>query len=184
MIEGISIYEILTLTSIVFFIGIYGFLTRKNLITMLLSVELILNASAVNFVVEGAELGDAEDNLVSKAARLFAERTGKEVAYRVTLEKRVPAGAGLGGGSSDAAAMLRALDTLEETGLEPAVLEELGATLDRMCRSSCGRDRAGVAGAARFWSRPKRGPCPWSCSSRPSEWRHPMPTGAGRARGN
>ena len=51
MIEGISIYEILTLTSIVFFIGIYGFLTRKNLITMLLSVELILNASAMNFVV-------------------------------------------------------------------------------------------------------------------------------------
>ncbi len=51
MIEGISIYEILTLTSIVFFIGIYGFLTRKNLITMLLSIELILNASAINFVV-------------------------------------------------------------------------------------------------------------------------------------
>ena len=51
MIEGISIYEILTLTSILFFIGIYGFLTRKNLITMLLSVELILNASAINFVV-------------------------------------------------------------------------------------------------------------------------------------
>lgn len=51
MIQGISIYEILTLTSIIFFIGVYGFLTRKNLITMLLSIELILNASAVNFVV-------------------------------------------------------------------------------------------------------------------------------------
>ena len=51
MIEGISIYEILTLTSVIFFVGIYGFLTRKNLITMLLSVELILNASAINFVV-------------------------------------------------------------------------------------------------------------------------------------
>ena len=51
MIEGISIYEILTLTSILFFIGVYGFLTRKNLITMLLSIELILNASAINFVV-------------------------------------------------------------------------------------------------------------------------------------
>jgi NADH-quinone oxidoreductase subunit K len=51
MIEGISIYEILSLTSIVFFIGVYGFLTRKNLITMLLSIELILNASAINFVV-------------------------------------------------------------------------------------------------------------------------------------
>lgn len=51
MIAGISIYEILTLTSILFFTGVYGFITRTNLISILISVELILNASAVNFVV-------------------------------------------------------------------------------------------------------------------------------------
>lgn len=51
MIEGISIYEILTLTTILFFIGIYGFLTRRNLISILISIEMILNASVVNFVV-------------------------------------------------------------------------------------------------------------------------------------
>lgn len=51
MIEGISIYEILTLTTILFFIGVYGFITRKNLISILISVELILNASVVNFVI-------------------------------------------------------------------------------------------------------------------------------------
>jgi len=51
MIEGISIYEILTLTTIIFFIGIYGFITRKNLISILISVEIILNASVVNFVI-------------------------------------------------------------------------------------------------------------------------------------
>jgi len=51
MIEGVTIYEILTLTTILFFIGVYGFLTRKNLISMLISVELILNASVVNFVI-------------------------------------------------------------------------------------------------------------------------------------
>lgn len=51
MIAGISIYEILTLTSILFFIGIYGFFTRDNLITVLMAVELILNAAAVNFVL-------------------------------------------------------------------------------------------------------------------------------------
>ena len=51
MIDGINIYEILTLTSILFFIGIYGFSTRKNLISILISLELILNASAINFVV-------------------------------------------------------------------------------------------------------------------------------------
>lgn len=51
MIAGISIYEILTLSSILFFIGIYGFFTRDNLITVLMAVELILNASAINFVL-------------------------------------------------------------------------------------------------------------------------------------
>ena len=50
MIEGVSIYEILTLTTAVFFIGVYGFVTRKNLMAMLVSVELILNSMAVNFV--------------------------------------------------------------------------------------------------------------------------------------
>ncbi|WP_297705641.1 NADH-quinone oxidoreductase subunit NuoK [uncultured Eudoraea sp.] len=51
MITGISIYEILTVTSILFFIGVYGFITRTNLISILISVELILNASVVNFVI-------------------------------------------------------------------------------------------------------------------------------------
>ncbi|MCF6213192.1 MAG: NADH-quinone oxidoreductase subunit NuoK [Flavobacteriaceae bacterium] len=51
MISGISIYHILTLTTILFFIGIYGFITRKNLIAILISIELILNASVVNFVI-------------------------------------------------------------------------------------------------------------------------------------
>jgi len=51
MIEGISIYEILSLSSILFFIGIYGFFTRENLIMVLMSIELILNAAAINFVI-------------------------------------------------------------------------------------------------------------------------------------
>jgi NADH-quinone oxidoreductase subunit K len=51
MIAEITIYELLTVTSILFFIGIYGFITRKNLISILISVELILNASVINFVV-------------------------------------------------------------------------------------------------------------------------------------
>jgi NADH:ubiquinone oxidoreductase subunit K len=51
MIAGVSIYEILTVTSVLFFIGVYGFITRKNLISILISIELILNASVINFVV-------------------------------------------------------------------------------------------------------------------------------------
>ncbi|MEN8789632.1 MAG: NADH-quinone oxidoreductase subunit NuoK [Flavobacteriaceae bacterium] len=51
MIEDVSLYEILTVTSILFFVGVYGFITRKNLISILISIELLLNASVVNFVV-------------------------------------------------------------------------------------------------------------------------------------
>ncbi|MGB7784834.1 MAG: NADH-quinone oxidoreductase subunit NuoK [Salinimicrobium sp.] len=50
MIPGVSITEILTLSSILFFVGIYGFMTRKNLVSILISVELILNSTIINFV--------------------------------------------------------------------------------------------------------------------------------------
>lgn len=49
--EGISIQIVLTFTTILFFIGLYGFITRTNLIGILISLELMLNAEAVNFFV-------------------------------------------------------------------------------------------------------------------------------------
>ena len=51
MIEGVGVNDFLVVSTIMFFVGIYGFLVRKNLITMLMSVELILNAANINFVV-------------------------------------------------------------------------------------------------------------------------------------
>ena len=50
MIEGISIYHIITVSTLMFFIGAYGFISRKNLITMLMAIELMLNAVNINFV--------------------------------------------------------------------------------------------------------------------------------------
>jgi len=46
----IPIQYFLVVSTLMFFIGIYGFLTRKNLITILMSVELILNSVNINFV--------------------------------------------------------------------------------------------------------------------------------------
>jgi NADH-quinone oxidoreductase subunit K len=45
-----GLYQILFISTALFFIGIYGFLTRKNLITMLMSIELILNSVNLNFI--------------------------------------------------------------------------------------------------------------------------------------
>ncbi len=50
MIDKIGIEQFMILSTLMFFIGVYGFLVRKNLITMLMSVELILNAVNINFV--------------------------------------------------------------------------------------------------------------------------------------
>jgi len=46
----IPLQAFLLTSTLMFFIGIYGFLTRKNLITMLMSIELILNSVNINFV--------------------------------------------------------------------------------------------------------------------------------------
>jgi NADH:ubiquinone oxidoreductase subunit K len=48
--EGIGLTQILIVSTLMFFIGIYGFITRKNLITILISIELILNSVAINFI--------------------------------------------------------------------------------------------------------------------------------------
>ncbi len=59
MIEGVSLIEILSLTTILFFIGLYGVLTRTNLIAILMSLELMINAEAVNFVAINKYLSPA-----------------------------------------------------------------------------------------------------------------------------
>jgi 4-diphosphocytidyl-2-C-methyl-D-erythritol kinase len=73
-----------------------------------------------------------EENIISKAVSLFRSRTGYEKGLKITVEKRIPLGGGLGGGSSDAAAALLALNHLASEGknlLSDAELTEMGALL-------------------------------------------------------
>ena len=70
-----------------------------------------------------------DDNLVVRAARLFFSETNREPKVRLTLRKEIPHGAGLGGGSSDAAAALRGLNRFFNTGLSNKKLSKLAAQL-------------------------------------------------------
>ena len=70
-----------------------------------------------------------EDNLVLKAARSLKERTGCTLGTAITLEKNVPVAGGLGGGSSDAATTLTALNKLWELELNGKDLIDLAAQL-------------------------------------------------------
>tara|TARA_B100000700_G_scaffold320811_1_gene418796 strand:- start:815 stop:1588 length:774 start_codon:yes stop_codon:yes gene_type:complete len=69
------------------------------------------NSNKLGFRINGASFSiENEENLVVKAIKLFEKKIGKKIYLDVTLEKRIPSGAGLGGGSGNAAGTLCALN--------------------------------------------------------------------------
>jgi len=70
-----------------------------------------------------------ENNLVCKAANLILNECGIKKGVLISLEKNIPVGAGLGGGSSDAAATIKALNLLWKIGLNDTELMEFAAKL-------------------------------------------------------
>ncbi len=76
--------------------------------------------AGIQLEVIGANLGDPRDNLVYKAAKAYLEFASVSGGVKMQLEKRLPIAAGLGGGSSDAAAALRGLARLYPVGAQHA----------------------------------------------------------------
>lgn len=70
-----------------------------------------------------------ENDLTVRAARLLQDATGCRHGANIALQKNLPMGGGLGGGSSDAATVMLALNHLWQTGLARSELEKLGLTL-------------------------------------------------------
>ncbi len=92
-------------------------------------ISVTLGGDGIGLTVDGPDLGPLEDNLAFRAAAHFVEAAGFGGGVQIGLRKRIPAGAGLGGGSSDAAAVLRALDALEPDALSGGELAAIAAAL-------------------------------------------------------
>ncbi len=104
--------------------GYHGLTTRMAPISLVDELEFYkADVYSLECDAEGVPLD--KSNLVTMAVRLFQRETGKECKWRVKLIKRVPHGAGLGGGSGDAAAVMRGLNELEGTGLSKKRMAEL-----------------------------------------------------------
>ena len=86
-------------------------------------------ASRSSFVSNVVELKGDSSNLVIRAVQLFEEATSIQATHEIRLEKNIPIGAGLGGGSSNAAATLRLLNQLHNRPLSNDRLKELAADL-------------------------------------------------------
>jgi 4-diphosphocytidyl-2-C-methyl-D-erythritol kinase len=76
-----------------------------------------------------ADVGPAEQNLAWRAAVAYADAAGWPGGFAIELEKHIPVGGGLGGGSADAAAVLRALDALAPRALPEGALVTIAHAL-------------------------------------------------------
>ena len=98
----------------------------------------------VTFNWQGEKVPDGDDNICSKAANSFFEFIGEEKGVNIELEKTLPVGSGLGGGSSDAACVIRGLNELLDTKLSIKNMEdiasELGSDIPFFIRGGCQYD--------------------------------------------
>ena len=85
--------------------------------------------AGIEFLTRSADVPPDGTNLVVQAAEALREHTGKRLGAKITLVKEIPVGAGLGGGSSDAAAALVGLNRLWELDLPTGTLHEIAQRL-------------------------------------------------------
>ena len=108
--------------------GFHEIETLMTRITLYDSLQ-IERAGDFEFQSNDPTLPAGEDNLVVRAALLFFSAIKREPNVRIKLQKKIPHGAGLGGGSSDAAATLRLLSRFLEIEISPEKLASLAADL-------------------------------------------------------
>jgi 4-diphosphocytidyl-2-C-methyl-D-erythritol kinase len=97
-----------------------------------LADELIVRRTAgtgIALQVHGPDLGPVDDNLAVRAARAVLDATGNRFGVAIELTKRIPVRAGLGGGSSDAAAVLHAVNALADGAVPQPELLHFAARL-------------------------------------------------------
>ncbi|MDH3571897.1 MAG: 4-(cytidine 5'-diphospho)-2-C-methyl-D-erythritol kinase, partial [Gemmatimonadota bacterium] len=109
-----------------------GFHTLETLFTLLELHDLLTverTEHGIELLVTGADTGPVEENLAYRAARMVLDATGHRFGVRMRLEKRIPVQAGLGGGSSDGAAALHAVNALLQHALPRPELLQFAAKL-------------------------------------------------------
>jgi 4-diphosphocytidyl-2-C-methyl-D-erythritol kinase len=109
-----------------------GFHQLETMFTLLeLHDDLVVERTdgGVTLTAEGADTGPAEENLAYRAAARVLEATGRKFGVRLHLVKRIPVQAGLGGGSSDGAAALHAVNRLAEDAVPRHEILQLAAQL-------------------------------------------------------
>ncbi len=109
--------------------GFHQIETAFALLEMADELAVRRTGSGVTLEVTGPDLGPSDENLAVRAARMVLEATGNRFGVAITLTKRIPVRAGLGGGSSDGAATLQAVNALAGNAVPRHELHHFAAKL-------------------------------------------------------
>jgi len=109
--------------------GYHGIETLFCLVSLADTLRVERRDGGVSIDVEGGDVGPPERNLAARAAAMVLEATGRRFGVHLTLTKRIPVRAGLGGGSSDAAAALHATNLLANGAVPRHELLQFAARL-------------------------------------------------------
>lgn len=109
--------------------GYHEIVTVMQPLTLADILTVTLAGAGISLRCDRPDLPTGADNLVWRAARQFQEETGLAPGVSLSLSKRIPVAAGLGGGSSDAAGALLALNELAGKPLPPGDLHRLASRL-------------------------------------------------------
>ena len=99
----------------------------KDVLTV--SVDTDMSESIIEVSCSNSLVPQNDDNLAAKSAKMFLEKTGETAWVKIFIDKSIPMGAGLGGGSSDSAGVLMALNELYGFPLTKVELEEIAARI-------------------------------------------------------
>jgi len=110
--------------------GFHGIATVMQAVSLGDAVTVSLfSGRGITFDCDDPSVPANEDNLVYRAAEALLDATGATTGIHIRLQKRIPSQAGLGGGSSDAAATLRGVNELLKLGLSTRELSGMAAEL-------------------------------------------------------
>lgn len=109
--------------------GFHGLESLFQAVSLCDSISLVRTGIENECKIESPGFDLPLDNTVSHAVTVFRDKTGIRTGLRFFLDKQIPSGAGLGGGSSDAAAALVALNQIFETGLSKQEMHALACSI-------------------------------------------------------
>ncbi|SRR6266487_1296701 len=109
--------------------GFHDIETLMAPISLCDEIKIKKQAKGTDFQCDDPSVPKGDQNLIVRATKAFFDQTRQKGGVAIELEKKIPHGAGLGGGSSDAAATLVALNELFQTKLARDDLAKLGSTI-------------------------------------------------------